>query len=42
MTISTHVLDASLGTPEGQAAARDLGHLAPEGADFVFFDTKDL
>jgi uncharacterized protein (TIGR02118 family) len=35
-------LHASLGTPEGQAAARDLGHFAPEGADFVFFDTKDV
>lgn len=39
---SLAALHAGLGSPEGQAAVRDLGHFAPEGADLVFFDTKDV
>jgi uncharacterized protein (TIGR02118 family) len=35
-------LHAGLASPEGQAAARDVGHFAPEGAELLFFDTVDV
>jgi len=39
---SFDALHAGLGSPEGQAAARDIGRFAPEGADMVMFDTRDV
>jgi uncharacterized protein (TIGR02118 family) len=33
---------AGLASPQGQAAAADLANFADGGADFYFFDTKDV
>ena len=35
-------LQAGLGSPEGQAAAADLGNFAAAGVDIVFFDEKTV
>jgi uncharacterized protein (TIGR02118 family) len=35
-------LRAALGSPEGKAAARDLGNFAQAGAELLIFDTKDV
>jgi uncharacterized protein (TIGR02118 family) len=35
-------LQAGLGSPEGKAAARDLGNFAQAGAELLIFDTKDV
>jgi uncharacterized protein (TIGR02118 family) len=35
-------LRAGLGSPEGKAAARDLGNFAQAGAEMLIFDTKDV
>jgi uncharacterized protein (TIGR02118 family) len=38
---SAAAIQAAFGSPEGQAAAGDLGKFATGGADLMFFDTKD-
>ncbi|EBX4817108.1 EthD family reductase [Salmonella enterica subsp. enterica serovar Newport] len=35
-------LKAGLGSPEGQAAAGDLGNFATGGAELLMFDTRDV
>jgi uncharacterized protein (TIGR02118 family) len=35
-------IEAALGSPEGQAAAGDLGNFADGGVELLFFDTKDV
>jgi uncharacterized protein (TIGR02118 family) len=35
-------LRTALGSPEGKAAARDLGNFAQAGAELLIFDTKDV
>jgi uncharacterized protein (TIGR02118 family) len=39
---SFDALRAGLGSPEGEAAARDVGNFALAGADLLFFDTKEV
>lgn len=39
---SLAALHAGLGSPEGQAAAGDLGHFAQAGAELLLFETKDV
>ncbi|TAL99727.1 MAG: EthD family reductase [Paraburkholderia sp.] len=39
---SFEALGAGLGSPEGQAAARDVGNFADAGADLLLFDTKEV
>jgi uncharacterized protein (TIGR02118 family) len=39
---SLAALQAGLGTPEGQAAASDLGNFAQAGVDLLMFDTKEV
>src|SRR3954452_7920535 len=34
-------VQAALGSPEGQAAAGDLGNFASGGVDLIFYDTGD-
>lgn len=35
-------IQAGMGSPEGQAAAADLGNFAQAGVDLLFFDTKEV
>lgn len=35
-------IQAGLGSPEGQAAAADLGNFAQAGVDLLFFDTREV
>lgn len=35
-------IQAGLESPEGQAAAADLGNFAQAGVDLLFFDTKEV
>jgi uncharacterized protein (TIGR02118 family) len=35
-------IEAGLDSPEGQAAAADLGNFADGGVELIFFDTKDV
>jgi uncharacterized protein (TIGR02118 family) len=39
---SLDALRTGLGSPEGEAAAGDLGNFAQAGADLLVFDTKDV
>ncbi|HTH61082.1 MAG TPA: EthD family reductase [Paraburkholderia sp.] len=39
---SVDALKAGLASPEGQAAAGDLGNFAQAGAELLIFDTKDV
>jgi uncharacterized protein (TIGR02118 family) len=38
---SADALKAGLASPEGQAAAGDLGHFAQAGAELLMFESKD-
>lgn len=35
-------IQAGLGSPEGQAAAADLGNFAQAGVELLFFDSKEV
>lgn len=39
---SAHAVQQGLGSPEGQAAAADLGNFAQAGAELLIFDTKEV
>lgn len=39
---SLEAVKAGLGSPEGQAAAGDLGNFAQAGVELLMFDTKDI
>jgi uncharacterized protein (TIGR02118 family) len=39
---SPSAIKAALASPEGQAAAGDLGNFADGGVELLFFDTKDV
>ena len=39
---SMDALQSALGSPEGGAAAKDLGNFATGGVDLLIFDTKEI
>jgi uncharacterized protein (TIGR02118 family) len=39
---SLEAIQKALGSPEGQAAAADLGNFAQAGAELLVFDTREL
>ncbi|MSQ71824.1 MAG: EthD family reductase [Betaproteobacteria bacterium] len=39
---SLSAIQQALGSPEGAAAAADLGNFAQAGVDLLFFDSKDI